>query len=190
MFSKLRRVRDYVDVDAVVITHMHPDHFFDLVPYACALTYGAARPRRRGARGDDGPRAPAAARPAGATELLRTMTVAGGQPRLLDGAFDDRRVRRRAGRLAVGALELRFQPVPHYVPANAIERALREPAGASPSAPTTARPTRSTTSPRDTDLLFLEATLPAPEARRPARAPDGRRGRRARRPLPARGGSC
>ncbi len=52
VFSKLRRVRDYVDVDAVVITHMHPDHFFDLVPYACALTYG---PRGTGGRqADDG----------------------------------------------------------------------------------------------------------------------------------------
>ena len=55
MFSKLRGVRDYVAVDAVVITHMHPDHYFDLVPYACALTYG---PRGHGGR----PRTTTAAR--------------------------------------------------------------------------------------------------------------------------------
>src|SRR6266480_7408050 len=39
VFSKLRLFRDYVDVDAVVLSHLHADHFLDLVPYAYALTY-------------------------------------------------------------------------------------------------------------------------------------------------------
>ena len=39
VFSKLRQFRDYVDVDAVVISHLHADHFLDLVPYSYALTY-------------------------------------------------------------------------------------------------------------------------------------------------------
>ena len=39
VFSKLRLFRDYVDVDAVVISHLHADHFLDLIPYAYALTY-------------------------------------------------------------------------------------------------------------------------------------------------------
>ena len=39
VFSKLRRVRDYVDVDAVLISHLHADHFLDLVPFSYALTY-------------------------------------------------------------------------------------------------------------------------------------------------------
>ena len=30
VFSKLRRFVDYVDVDAVVISHLHADHFLDL----------------------------------------------------------------------------------------------------------------------------------------------------------------
>ncbi len=30
VFSKLRRFRDYIDVDAVVISHLHADHFLDL----------------------------------------------------------------------------------------------------------------------------------------------------------------
>ena len=34
VFSKLRRFRDYVDVDAVVISHLHADHILDLVPFA------------------------------------------------------------------------------------------------------------------------------------------------------------
>ena len=39
MFSKLRRFRDYTAVDAVVISHLHADHFLDLVPFSYALTY-------------------------------------------------------------------------------------------------------------------------------------------------------
>ena len=39
VFGKLRQFVDYVDVDAVVLSHLHADHFLDLVPYAYALTY-------------------------------------------------------------------------------------------------------------------------------------------------------
>ena len=39
VFSKLRRFRDYAMVDAVIISHLHADHFLDLVPYSYALTY-------------------------------------------------------------------------------------------------------------------------------------------------------
>ena len=38
VFSKLRRYRDYVAVDAVVLSHLHADHFLDLVPFIYALT--------------------------------------------------------------------------------------------------------------------------------------------------------
>ena len=39
VFGKLRSRVDYVDVDVVVISHLHADHFLDLIPYAYALTY-------------------------------------------------------------------------------------------------------------------------------------------------------
>ncbi len=39
VFSKLRHYRDYVDLDAVLITHLHADHFLDLIPYSYALAY-------------------------------------------------------------------------------------------------------------------------------------------------------
>ena len=39
VFGKLRTVREYDQVDAIVITHMHADHFIDLIPYAFALVY-------------------------------------------------------------------------------------------------------------------------------------------------------
>jgi len=32
---------DYANLDAIVVSHMHPDHFFDLVPLRYGLKYGA-----------------------------------------------------------------------------------------------------------------------------------------------------
>ncbi len=51
VFGKLREQIDYVDVDAVVISHLHADHFLDLIPYAYALPTRRASSRcpcRRG----------------------------------------------------------------------------------------------------------------------------------------------
>lgn len=45
-FASLRRYADYTGVDAIVISHMHADHFLDLVPLRYALKYGPARARR------------------------------------------------------------------------------------------------------------------------------------------------
>jgi len=39
-FANLRSALPAEDVDAVVISHMHPDHFLDLVPMRYALRYG------------------------------------------------------------------------------------------------------------------------------------------------------
>ncbi len=162
VFSKLRGVCDYADVDGVVITHMHPDHFFDLVPYACALTYG---PRGHGGRQEDadapGACAPQLLVPGGATTFLNTLTVIGGQPRLLDGAFAITEYD-ASQPAAVGSLELRFQPVPHYVPANAVD--VRSPAGGRFTFGADHGPTDALDDfAAETDLLFLEATLPEPE---------------------------
>ena len=47
LFSKLRRFCDYVDVDAVLVTHLHADHSLDLVPFSYALTYARVSNRYR-----------------------------------------------------------------------------------------------------------------------------------------------
>ena len=71
VFAKLREHVDYTDVDAVLVTHLHADHFVDLVPYSYALLL---TPRQQpvpvaGHPGtDDG--APAADRPAGIGPVL------------------------------------------------------------------------------------------------------------------------
>ncbi len=72
VFSKLRRYRDYTKVDAVVISHLHADHFLDLVPFSYALTYA---PRQQPMPVD---RWPGTDRP-GATEAVR----AAGRDRML-----------------------------------------------------------------------------------------------------------
>ena len=39
VFGKMRQRLDYTELDAVLISHLHADHFLDLVPFAYALTY-------------------------------------------------------------------------------------------------------------------------------------------------------
>ena len=39
VFAKLRERFDYTELDALLISHLHADHFLDLVPYSYALTY-------------------------------------------------------------------------------------------------------------------------------------------------------
>lgn len=122
VFSQLRRVRDYVDVDAIVVSHMHADHFLDLIPYAHALTYAPRQQREpvAGYPGTDRPARPRLFVPPGASELLRMLAKAGGQPRVFDKAFELAEYDIGAT-LELGSLRARFVPVPHYIPTNAIE---------------------------------------------------------------------
>ena len=160
VLARLREHLRYTEVDAVVLTHLHPDHFIDLVPYAYALLYGG----ERAADGEPAAR-PALHAPPGAAEAFRRMAGAWGAEDLLDRAFDIREYDPEAG-LAIEPLALRFAPVPHYIPTWAIE--VRSSAGArltfgadhapGPEIPDFAR---------DTDLLFIEATLLEPEADEP-----------------------
>jgi len=164
VFSKLRRFRDYAEVDAVVITHMHADHFLDLIPFACALTYAPRRAPAHvdcSAAGSDARTCPRLLVPSGATEILRTIASAGAQPGLLDRAFalSEYDI---AQTVVVGSLRVCFQPVPHYLPANAIQ--VRCDAGGrfiygADHGPTDALDGFAD----DSDLMILEATLPHPE---------------------------
>jgi ribonuclease BN (tRNA processing enzyme) len=161
VFSQLRRIREYVAVDAVLISHMHADHFLDLVPFACALSYA---PRQQayavaGWPGTDAPARPRLLLPPGAIELIRTVAAAGGQPGLFDSAFAMSEYD-IAQTLAIGTLRARFQPVPHYVPTNAVEVTSREGGGrftfGADHGPTDALREFAAS----TDLLMLEASLP------------------------------
>ncbi len=164
VFGKLRRVLDYVDLDAVAISHMHADHFLDLVPYAYALTYA---PRQQPVPvdrwpGTDTPARPRLILPPGGAQVIRDVVSCWGNADLVDNAFDVCEYD-PAAHVDIGSLRLRFRPVPHYVPTNAVEvrssgQGERFTFGADH------RPTDALCGFADaTDLLMLEATLPRPE---------------------------
>jgi ribonuclease BN (tRNA processing enzyme) len=163
VFSKLRMLVDYVDVDAVLISHLHADHFLDLVPYSYALTYA---PRQQpvpvaGWPGTERPARPTLHAPLGARDMFRQIVRCWGQEDLIDGAFD---VHEYDGpdQFNLGPLSVRFCEVPHYTTTFAVELATPEgirltySADCSPNDPLVEFA-------RDTDLLLIEGTLPRPE---------------------------
>jgi ribonuclease BN (tRNA processing enzyme) len=164
VFSKLRRFIDYVDVDAVVISHLHADHFLDLVPYSYALTYA---PRQQPVPvdrwpGTDCPACPALHVPPGATGLFRRVVGAWGNEDLIEKAFELHEYD-PAEPLEVGPLRLRFQPVPHFTATNAVEIASSNGGGRITYGADCSPNEQLVEFARDTDLLVVEATLPRPE---------------------------
>jgi ribonuclease BN (tRNA processing enzyme) len=162
VFSKLRQSVDYVDVDSVLITHMHADHFLDLVPFAYALRYA---PRQQpvpvgGWPGTDRPARPRLWLPEGGREILARVVSCWGPGDLVEGAFDITEYV-TGDELEIGPLHARFCEVPHYVITRAVELSagdVRFTFGADCS------PNDGLVSfARDTDLLLIEATLPRPE---------------------------
>ena len=162
VFGKLRRFVDYVDVDAVVLSHLHADHFLDLVPYSYALTYA---PRQQPVPvhtwpGTDTPARPDLHAPPGALAVFRRVAGAWGNEDLVENAFTVTEYE-PADALTVGGLSVRFCRVPHFVPAFAVEfeadgRRFTYGADCSPTEDLV-------TFARDTDLLMVEGTLPRPE---------------------------
>jgi ribonuclease BN (tRNA processing enzyme) len=148
VLGKLRELRDYASVDAVVLSHLHADHMLDVVPYASALLYG---PRWR----DGGPPRPALHVPPGGHEAFaRVCTGSGMFDHHVEDAFAVAEYD-PAESLSIGPLRVRFQAVPHFVPAHAIEladggRRLTYSADCGPNA-------QLCEFAGDTDLLLIEA---------------------------------
>ena len=151
VFSKLRRAIDYVDVDAVLISHLHADHFFDLVPYSYALSTG---PRRGSAR-------PELHAPPGADAGFRRIAGCIGAEDLIDSAFAVAEYD-PAAPPQLGPFAVRLCEVPHFVLTHAVE--LSTPAGARFTFGADCRPNEELVAfARDSDLLMIEATLAHPE---------------------------
>lgn len=176
VFGKLRSRLDYLDLDAVVLSHLHADHILDLVPFASALTYS---PRRHA--GED-PARPELYAPAGARERFAALCSGGGmRPEHIERSFALREYDAH-DELVIGRLRLRFCPVPHFEPSNAVQVSSSSgarftfSADTAPSDPLIAFATGS-------DLLLIEATLPFPEPHGPrghlTAAEAGEHGRRA-----------
>jgi ribonuclease BN (tRNA processing enzyme) len=162
VFSKLRRFCDYVEVSAVLLSHLHADHMLDLVPFAYALTYA---PRQQpvpvaGWPGTSRPARPQLHAPLGAGELFRQIVACWGNEDLIDRAFDLHEYD-SPDELALGPFVVRFCEVPHYTATCAIELAtadgrLTYSADCSPN-------DELVEFARGTDMLLIEATLPRPE---------------------------
>ena len=188
VFAKLRERIDYVDVDAVVLSHLHADHFLDLVPYAYALTYA---PRQQPVPvdrwpGTDCPACPVLHAPPGARELFRRVVGAWGNEDLIEKAFELREYD-PASEIEIGPIRIAFQSVPHFTETFAMSISSANGSGrivyGADSSPTDALAEFA----RDADLMLVEATLPRPErtgmrghlTRRGGRRPRARGGREA-----------
>jgi ribonuclease BN (tRNA processing enzyme) len=164
VFAKLRQRIDYVDVDAVLISHLHADHFLDLVPYAYALTYA---PRQQPVPvdrwpGTDNPARPSLHVPPGARETFRRIVGSWGNEDLIENAFHLREYDGDS-RLEIGPVRVKFQPVPHFTETYAMCISSQNGSGrivygadCSPTDALTEFASRA-------ELMLVEATLPRPE---------------------------
>jgi ribonuclease BN (tRNA processing enzyme) len=164
VFGKLRQRIDYVDVDAVVISHLHADHFLDLVPFSYALTYA---PRQQPVPvdrwpGTDNPACPVLHAPPGARDTFRRVVGAWGNDDLIENAFDLREYD-PSNEIEIGPVRVRFQPVPHFTETFAMLISSTNGSGrivyGADSSPTDALAELAS----GADLILVEATLPRPE---------------------------
>jgi ribonuclease BN (tRNA processing enzyme) len=148
-FANLIRFVAAEDIDAVVISHMHADHFIDLIPMRYALKYGT----RKSAR-------PVLLYvPPGGADLLRRLTGAFERESHHDflGEVFDIRTYDPTRTLEIGDARLRFAPTSHYIQTYA----LRVEAGGASIAYSadTAPDDRVAVLARDADAFLCEATL-------------------------------
>jgi ribonuclease BN (tRNA processing enzyme) len=163
VFGKLRQYSDYVDVDAIFISHLHSDHFLDLVPFAFGLTYA---PRQQPEPvgdwpGNDHPARPILYGPPGARDAFNQVCGIWGDCSLIEDAFDFREYD-PAEQVKVEGLGISFREVPHFIETWAIEVA--DPAGSRLTYGADCRPNDALVElARETDLLIAEGTLATPE---------------------------
>jgi len=163
VFSKLRLFRDYVEIGAVVISHLHADHVLDLVPFSYALTYA---PRQQpvpvgGWPGTSNPARPQLFVPSGAQDSLRQIVSCWGPEDLIDKAFVVEEYN-APEEVEVGPFTVRFMEVPHFAPTYAVELVADGGRRFTYSADCAPNEDLSKFA-RDTDLLLIEGTLPRPE---------------------------
>jgi len=166
VFSKLRKFRDYTAINAVVLTHLHADHFLDLVPFAYALTYA---PRQQPVPvdrwpGTDNPCRPKLYAPKGAVDTFRRVVGAWGNDDLIENAFDLREYAPDDA-IEIGPLRLGFHEVDHFVQTFAVDFSSGD--GRFVFGADTGPSEELVTFANGADLLMVEATLPRPEREGP-----------------------
>lgn len=147
-FANMREHLDYDLVDHIVISHMHADHFFDLIPLRYGLLYG---PRRRETKlklwlPPDGERqlreVASSFADEGAGDFLKVFEMT---------TYDPNRP------IRVGSATVRFAPTRHYIPTFALRY---EGNGTSITYSADTAPDDNVTKlARDSKLFVCEATL-------------------------------
>ena len=164
VFAKMRRFVDYVDVAAVVVSHLHADHLLDLVPFSYALTYA---PRQQPVPvdrwpGTDNPARPTLFAPPGGRDFFRRLVGSWGNEDLVENAFDLEEYAPDSV-LEVGPFRVSFSEVPHFVDTYAIS-VETENGGGRLAYGADSRPAEELVEfAREADLFLVEATLPRPE---------------------------
>jgi ribonuclease BN (tRNA processing enzyme) len=162
VFGKLREKIDYVDLDAAIVSHLHADHWLDLVPYSYALTYA---PKQQPVPvhtwpGTDTPARPRLVAPPGAAETFRRVVGAWGNEDLIEIAFELEQYA-PGDTVEVGPISATFHPVPHFIDTFAINITAN---GRKITYGADSRPGEELIEiARNADLLLIEATLPRPE---------------------------
>lgn len=163
VFGKLRERVDYTEIDGVMLSHLHADHFLDLVPYSYALIYA---PKQQPVPvhtwdGTDDPARPRLIAPPNAVETFRRVVGAWGSDDLVESAFQIEEY--AAGdEVSVGDVTAKFHPVPHFVETFAVR--ISSPGSGDVVYSADTRPGEEVIeAARDADLLIIEATLPRPE---------------------------
>jgi ribonuclease BN (tRNA processing enzyme) len=152
--GNLYRHRSAESIDAVIISHMHADHFLDIIPLRYALKYG---PRTHDKK-------IALWLPEGGQEMLRKMVeafVPESPADFLGEVFDVATYEDSAG-LRVGELRVKFGATEHYIPTFAIRcesggRSLTYSADTAPSESVVRLA-------HECDLFLCEATLRSGDA--------------------------
>jgi ribonuclease BN (tRNA processing enzyme) len=163
VFGKLRERIDYTELDAVLISHLHADHFLDLVPYSYALIYA---PKQQPVpvhtwQGTDSPARPRLIAPPNAAGVFRRVVGAWGNEDLIETAF---RIEEYGpgDEVEIGELCASFHPVPHFIDTFAVRVRSGDSGVFAFSADSRPGPELVGVA-REAELLFIEATLPRPE---------------------------
>jgi ribonuclease BN (tRNA processing enzyme) len=146
VLAKLREREPWPTVAAIAITHLHLDHWGDLVPWVWGSLFGPGEPAPK----------PELWLPPGSREQLRPVLALLGSEDMLDRAFAVSEYEARVPFVA-GGLEVTAVPVDHYdIPAFGFrvkgDRILAYSGDSGPSAALAELA-------RDADLLLTEATL-------------------------------
>ncbi len=111
-FANMLRYRRADSIDAIVVSHMHADHFLDIIPMRYALKYGERANDRR----------VALYLPPAGEDMLARMVGAFARESNADfiGELFDVRTYDPRTILRVGDLSLTFAPTSHYIPTYAL----------------------------------------------------------------------